>query len=44
MNLLRAADGHVKLAVVMHKKNVSADQAKALLEKSGGKSGIWRRR
>jgi N-acetylmuramic acid 6-phosphate etherase len=37
MGLLRAADGHVKLAVVMHKKNVSADQAKALLENSAGR-------
>jgi N-acetylmuramic acid 6-phosphate etherase len=37
MGLLRAADGHVKLAVVMHKKNVSADQAKQLLEQSAGR-------
>jgi N-acetylmuramic acid 6-phosphate etherase len=37
MELLRAADGHVKLAVVMHKRHVSADQAKLLLDKAGGK-------
>jgi N-acetylmuramic acid 6-phosphate etherase len=35
--LLRAADGHVKLAVVMHKRNVPADQAKQLLERAGGR-------
>jgi N-acetylmuramic acid 6-phosphate etherase len=35
--LLRAADGHVKLAVVMHKRRVSADEAKKLLEQSHGR-------
>jgi len=37
MNQLKAADGHVKLAVVMHKRNCPADQAKTLLEKAGGR-------
>jgi N-acetylmuramic acid 6-phosphate etherase len=37
MNQLKAADGHVKLAVVMHKRNLTADQAKALLEQAGGR-------
>jgi N-acetylmuramic acid 6-phosphate etherase len=37
MGLLRAAEGHVKLAVVMHKKGVTADQARQLLEKANGK-------
>jgi N-acetylmuramic acid 6-phosphate etherase len=36
-NLLRAADGHVKLAVVMHKRHVSAGEALLLLDKAGGK-------
>jgi N-acetylmuramic acid 6-phosphate etherase len=37
MEVLKAADGHVKLAVVMHKRNLTADQAKALLEQAGGR-------
>jgi N-acetylmuramic acid 6-phosphate etherase len=37
MNQLKAADGHVKLAVVMHKRNLPADQAKALLDQAGGR-------
>ena len=37
IGLLRAADGHVKLAVVMHRRNVPADEARALLEKAGGR-------
>lgn len=37
MNLLRTANGHVKLAVVMHKRSVSAEQARQLLETAGGK-------
>jgi N-acetylmuramic acid 6-phosphate etherase len=37
MELLRAADGHVKLAVVMHKRHVSSGEAKLLLDKAGGK-------
>jgi N-acetylmuramic acid 6-phosphate etherase len=36
-NLLRAAEGHVKLAVVMHKRHVSAGEALLLLDKAGGK-------
>ena len=31
-----AADGHVKLAVVMHRRHLSADQAKTLLDQAGG--------
>lgn len=37
INLLRAADGHVKLAVVMHKRRVSAAEARKLLEQANGK-------
>jgi N-acetylmuramic acid 6-phosphate etherase len=37
MNQLKAADGHVKLAVVMHKRNLPADQARALLDQAGGR-------
>jgi N-acetylmuramic acid 6-phosphate etherase len=37
MELLRAADGHVKLAVVMHKRNVPADEGRRLLERAGGR-------
>ena len=37
MELLRAADGHVKLAVVMHKRHVSAGEARLFLDKAGGK-------
>jgi len=37
MELLRAADGHVKLAVVMHKRHVSSGEARLLLDKAGGK-------
>jgi N-acetylmuramic acid 6-phosphate etherase len=36
MNLLRQADGHVKTAVVMRRKNVTADQAAARLNQCGG--------
>ncbi len=36
-NLLRAAEGHVKLAVVMHKRHVSAGEAVLMLDKAGGK-------
>jgi len=37
MNVLKAADGHVKLAVVMHKRKLPADQAKAILDQAGGR-------
>jgi N-acetylmuramic acid 6-phosphate etherase len=37
MELLKKADGHVKVAIVMHRKNVGIDEAKALLEKHQGK-------
>jgi N-acetylmuramic acid 6-phosphate etherase len=37
IGLLRAADGHVKLAVVMHRRNVPATEARALLDKAGGR-------
>ncbi|CAA9380399.1 MAG: N-acetylmuramic acid 6-phosphate etherase [uncultured Phycisphaerae bacterium] len=36
MDLLRRADGRVKVAVVMHQKRVGADEAVALLNASGG--------
>jgi N-acetylmuramic acid 6-phosphate etherase len=35
--LLKQADGHVKTAVVMAKRNVPSDTARALLEQAGGK-------
>jgi N-acetylmuramic acid 6-phosphate etherase len=35
MDVLKAAEGHVKLAVVMHKRRVSADEGKRLLEQAG---------
>jgi N-acetylmuramic acid 6-phosphate etherase len=37
MDLLKAADGHVKVAIVMHRRNVDADDARALLERHEGK-------
>jgi len=37
METLRAAEGHVKLAVVMHKRSVPADQARKLLEAAAGR-------
>src|SRR4051794_36026894 len=36
-DLLRRAEGHVKLAVVMHKAGVGADEAKRRLERAGGR-------
>jgi N-acetylmuramic acid 6-phosphate etherase len=37
MELLKNADGHVKVAIVMHKRGISADEARKLLERHGGK-------
>lgn len=37
MELLRQADGHVKVAIVMHRRNCTADDARMLLEKHDGK-------
>ena len=37
MELLKMADGHVKVAIVMHKKKIAADAARKLLEQHGGK-------
>ncbi len=37
LTLLQTAGGHVKLAIVMQKRGVSADEAKHLLEQSGGR-------
>ena len=36
-DLLRRAEGHVKLAVVMHSAGVGADEAKRRLERAGGR-------
>jgi N-acetylmuramic acid 6-phosphate etherase len=36
MELLKAADGHVKLAVVMHRRKVGKDEARLLLEQASG--------
>jgi N-acetylmuramic acid 6-phosphate etherase len=35
--VLRAAEGHVKLAVVMHKRGVSAEEGRKLIEQAGGR-------
>ena len=37
MNLLKQAEGHVKVAIVMHRRNVAAADARALLERHDGK-------
>ena len=37
MELLKKADGHVKVAIVMSRRNVTADDARALLERHDGK-------
>lgn len=37
LTVLKAAGGHVKLAVVMHKKSISAEQGRKLLDNAGGK-------
>jgi N-acetylmuramic acid 6-phosphate etherase len=36
MHVLREADGRVKVAVVMHQRNVRADDAARMLEDAGG--------
>ena len=36
LDLLRKADGHVKVAIVMHERSVDSDRAKELLEAAGG--------
>lgn len=36
LDLLRKTDGNVKLAIVMHKRRATADEAKALLDKADG--------
>ena len=36
MELLKRADGHVKLAIVMHKRNIDAAAAKKRLDDAGG--------
>jgi len=37
MELLKKADGHVKVAIVMHRRNVSPEDARALLDRHDGK-------
>ena len=37
MDLLKRADGHVKVAIVMHKRKVAADDAREVLKQHGGK-------
>ena len=37
MGLLKKADGHVKVAIVMHRRNVNAHDARALLDRHEGK-------
>ena len=37
MELLKKADGHVKVAIVMHRKKVGADEARVLLQRHEGK-------
>jgi len=36
MELLKKADGHVKVAIVMHKKGVSIEAARSLLQQASG--------
>jgi N-acetylmuramic acid 6-phosphate etherase len=37
MDLLKKADGHVKVAIVMHRRNVGANDARTLLDRHDGK-------
>ena len=37
MDLLKRADGHVKVAIVMHKRHIGADEARGMLERHEGK-------
>jgi N-acetylmuramic acid 6-phosphate etherase len=37
MEMLKKAEGHVKVAVVMHHKKVTADAARQLIEQAGGR-------
>jgi N-acetylmuramic acid 6-phosphate etherase len=37
MDLLKRADGHVKVAIVMHRRSITADEARALLARHDGK-------
>ena len=37
MDVLKEADGHVKVAIVMHRRNVGADEARGLLDRHDGK-------
>jgi len=37
MDLLRRADGHVKAAIVMHKKKVDLAGAREMIERAGGR-------
>jgi len=37
MDLLKRSDGHVKAAIVMHKRGVQLEEARHLLEKAGGR-------
>jgi len=37
MELLKKSDGHVKAAIVMHKKNVDLATARQMIDKAGGR-------
>jgi N-acetylmuramic acid 6-phosphate etherase len=37
MDLLKKADGHVKVAIVMHKRSIGPEEARGLLAKHDGK-------
>ena len=37
MDVLKAADGHVKVAVVMHERGVNAEEARRLLDQHAGR-------
>src|SRR6266516_7504223 len=37
MDFLKKADGHVKVAIVMHRRNVGAEEARKLLDRHDGK-------
>lgn len=40
MDLLKQADGHVKLAIVMHKLGVTADEGKRVIERAEGRLAV----
>ena len=37
MDVLKKADGHVKVAIVMHRRKVGAEEARQMLDRAEGK-------